>query len=122
VRFVRHLAAALLAAAVIVALGVAWAHSPAASWIGAGNSRPGRHVAPVGLRTLPHGLLKAGADRIVAGPVHIRAGVVLNLPSILDLVRTVVIEAVFIAVVVLIDVARRRRRRARRTASRPLSP
>jgi hypothetical protein len=48
-------------------------------------------------------------------------GVVLNLPSILDLVRTVVIEAAFIAVVVAIDIARRRRRRARRTAIRPLT-
>jgi hypothetical protein len=122
VKFIRHLAAALIAVAVIVTLGVAWAHSPAASWIGAGSSRPGRPVAPVGLRTPPHGLVKAGADRIVAGPVHIRAGVVLSLPSILDLVRTVVIEAAFIAVVVVIDVARRRRRRARRTASRPLTP
>jgi hypothetical protein len=117
VKFVRHLAAVLLAVAVIVALGVAWAHSSAASWIGAGNSRPDRHVAPAGLRTVPHGLLKAGSDRIIASPVHIRAGVALNLPSILDLVRTVVIEAAFIAVVVAIDVVRRRRHRARRTAS-----
>jgi hypothetical protein len=46
VKFVRHLAAALLAVAVIVALGVAWEHSPAASWIGAGNGRADRHIAP----------------------------------------------------------------------------
>jgi hypothetical protein len=36
---------------------------------------------------------------------HIRAGVAFNLPSILDLVRAVVIEAAFIAVVVAIDIA-----------------
>src|SRR5215471_17623103 len=80
------------------------------TWVGAGNRWPGGPVAPVtgrppGLRTLPHGLLKTKSDRIIASPVHVRAGAALNLPDLLDLVRTVVIEAAFIAVVVAIDIA-----------------
>jgi hypothetical protein len=98
-RFARHLGAALLAVAVIVALGVAWEHSPAASWLGAGPGRP----------TADH------------EPVHLRPAAALNLSNLMDLARTVVIEAAFIAMVVAIDVIRRRRRRARRSGTQPLT-
>jgi hypothetical protein len=47
---------------------------------------------------------------------------VLNLPGVLDLARTILIEAAFIAVVVAIDAARRRRRRARSAATPPSRP
>jgi hypothetical protein len=53
-------------------------------------------------------------------PVHLRPAAALNLSNLMDLARTVVIEAAFISVVVAIDVIRRRRRRARRSGAQPL--
>ena len=116
-KFTRHLAAALLAVAVIVASGMAWGHSPAASWLGAGPGRHGGHVTFV-----PAGAA-GGIRPPTAGhePVHLRPAAALNLSNLMDLARTVVIEAAFIAVVVAIDVIRRRRRRARRSGTQPLT-
>jgi hypothetical protein len=116
VKFARHLAAAVLVVAVIVTLGVAWAHSPAASWLGAGRGRPGGpggHVVSV----VPAGIRKLSGDHRPAGT----RSLALNPSDLKDLVRTVVIEAAFIAVVVAIDVIRRRQRRARRSATQPLT-
>jgi hypothetical protein len=134
VKLARHLGAALLAVAVIVALGVAWAHSPAASWlgsgpgrpgIGAGASRPGIESGPGGpgghVTFVPVGV-PAGIRPLTADhePVRLRPAAALNLSNLMDLARTVVIEAAFIALVVAIDVIRRRRRRARRSRTQPL--
>ena len=102
-KFARHLAAVLLAVAVIVASGVAWEHAAAEGNGGAGQ--------PVAAGSRHRALLEPGHG-------HLRAGIVLNLPNILDLVRTVLIMAVLIAAVVAIDVMRRRRRRAGKTAAR----
>jgi hypothetical protein len=123
VKFARHLGAALLAVAVIVAMGVAWEHSPAASWLGAGPGRPGIGTGP----GRPGGHVTfvpaAGIRPLTADhePVHLRPSAAFNPSNLMDLARTVLIEAAFIAVVVAIDVIRRRRRRARRSGAQPLT-
>jgi hypothetical protein len=132
VKFARHLGAALLAVAVIVAMGVAWEHSPAASWLGAGPGRPGIGTGPgrPGIGTGPGRpgghvtfVPAAGIRPLTADhePVHLRPSAAFNPSNLMDLARTVLIEAAFIAVVVAIDVIRRRRRRARRSGAQPLT-
>lgn len=114
-KFTRHLVAVLLTVAAIVALGVAWEHSAAASLLGDSRSRPGRLVtgAPAGPLT--------GKDQVTAGAAaHFRSVAPSDPSDIKDLMRTVLIVAVIMTVVAAIGAARRRHRRARRTAPRPL--
>jgi hypothetical protein len=121
VTFLRHLAAASLTVAVVVALGVVWAH-------GSGNSLAGGHRVAAGspaaiaaqrrIRAL-HGKVIDG--RIVI-PGHSRQVGGFNLANVQDLTRTAVLEAVFIVVVVTASAARRRRRTRRRRALSGASP
>ena len=120
-KFTRHLVAVLLTVAAIVALGVAWEHSAAASWLGDTRSRPGRLVtgAPAGrlVTGAPAGPL-AGKEQVTAGAApHLRS---VDPSDIKDLIRTVPIVAVIMTVVAAIGAVRRRHRRARRTGPRPL--
>ncbi len=130
-RFLRHLGAATAAAAIVVALGLAWAH------FGAQTLAPGPQIRfkqeivtmPPGSRQ-PHGTVAAGhgmrGGGIQVGPnglTVIRARPFdLGLGSMFDPVNlpilrhTVVIEAGVIAVVVALDVLRRRSRRSWRAA------
>ncbi len=106
-RFLRHLAAVVLAVAVIVGLGLLWAHaSGGGTGVGSGLGRPHSREALLRLREI-----KAGAFR-----VHSDDG--FNLADTSDLIRTCVIEAVLAAVVITVSAVRRRHRRTRRTAAR----
>lgn len=100
-KFLRHLAAVVLVVAVIVALGMLWAH---ASGSGAGFG-PGSAPANGTLRLEQ---IKAG----VAGPAD--SG--FDLADSSNLIRTCVIEAGLAAVVITVSAMRRRQRRARRAA------
>jgi hypothetical protein len=114
-RFARHLAAVVLVVAVIVVMAVAWEHSSASGLLGTGPGHPGRHAAPVSAAA------PAGTNSLTRSADRLRGIAAFNLSDLMDLVRTVVIEAVLIAVVVAIDGTRRRRRRARRSAIQPLA-
>ena len=112
-RFLRHLAAACLVVAAVVALGLAWNHFAASTLAGALPARPPGAV----VRPVPSG--SGGAH----GPKAIDLGTFeLGLNSMLQpanwpyLRHTVVIEAAVTAAVVIFDVARRRSRRASRAA------
>jgi hypothetical protein len=115
VKFTRHLVAVLLTLAAIVALGVAWEHSAAASWLGDSRSRPGRLVTGAPASPL------TGKDQVTAGAAaHFRSVASPDPSDIKDLIRTVLIVAVIMTVVAAIGAVRRRRRRGRRTPPRPL--
>jgi len=103
VKFLRHLAAVVLAVAVIVGLGMLWAH---ASSIGTGTER-----APS-----PDALLRL--EEIKAGVIAVHSDNGFHLTDTRDLIRTCEIEAVLAAVVITVSVIRRRHRRLRRTAAR----
>ena len=94
-RFLRHLTAVVLAVAVIVGLGMLWAH---ASGGGTGIGGDVRRAPPAGAIT-----------------VHSDNG--FHLADTGDLIRTCVIEAVLAAVVITASAVRRRHRRLRRTAA-----
>jgi len=94
-KFLRDLAAVVLAVAVIVGLGMLWAH---ASGGGTGIGGDVRRAPPAGAIT-----------------VHSDNG--FHLADTGDLIRTCVIEAVLAAVVITASAVRRRHRRLRRTAA-----
>lgn len=112
-KFLRHLAAASLTVAVLVTLGVAWAH-------GTGHGLAGGHRAdPRSPRVItaqqriraPHGKI---VDGRIVNPGHSPRDDGFNLANLQDLERTAIIEAAAITVVVTASAARRQRRRARR--------
>jgi hypothetical protein len=107
VRFLRHLAAVVLAVAVIVGLGMLWAHaSGGGTGIGSGPRRaPSREV-----------LLRL--EQVKAGVIRVHSDNGFRLADTGDLIRTCVIEAVLAAVVITASAVRRRHRRMRRTAAR----
>ncbi len=115
-RFARHLAAALLAVAVVVALGVAWEHSSAARVIappfpvGPGGPGPGFRR----IEKTPPGQGSHGNVQVIRVAQPENGG--LNLSDLPNLTRTAEIEAAIIAVVVALSLVRRRRRRARARA------
>ena len=139
-KFLRHLGAATLVVAVVVGLGLAWNHFASATLVG-NLAGPGRQliapggavrngkveIAPLGrshgFRVIalppgarpPPGLAKHGIVVVVhSGPMDLGLGSMfdpVNLPSV---TRTVEIEAVAIAAVVLLSSTRRQLRRARR--------
>jgi hypothetical protein len=111
VTYVRHLAAVLLAVTVIVAGGLAWEHSSAASLLGVGHGPPGRHLAAASIG--PPGKHLPSAE---SGP-HFGPAAPPDPSNLQDLIRTLVIVAVIVTVVAGIDSARRRRRRASRTGT-----
>jgi hypothetical protein len=111
--FLRHLAATSLTVAVIVALGLAWAHA-------SGASVPGGHhpgvIRPPGVTAAPQPQALpgkgAGGRGIAAGDPRLAGG--LSLEHLQNLVRTTLVETVVIGIVVAASAARLRRRRARR--------
>ncbi len=106
-KFLRHLAAVVLAVAIIVGLGMLWAHaSGGGTGIGTG---PRRAPSPEALQRLKQ--IKAGVIR-----VHSDNG--FNLADTSNLIRTCEIEAVLAAVVITVRVVQRRHRRMRRAATR----
>lgn len=106
-KFLRHLAAVVLVVAVIVGLGMLWAHaSGGGTGIGSGPRRaPSREA-----------LLRL--EQIKAGVIRVRSDNGFDLADTSNLIRTCEIEAVLAAVVIMVSVIRRRRRRMRRTATR----
>ena len=100
-KFLRHLTAVVLAVAVIVGLGMLWAHA---------SGGPGRGQAPV------HEALQR-TEQIKTGVIRVHSGNGFRLADTGDLIRTCEIEAALAAVVITVSVIRRRRRRMRRTAA-----
>jgi hypothetical protein len=106
VKFLRHFAAVVLAVAVIVGLGMLWAHaSGGGTGIGSSLGRAPSHQA------LPR------LQQIKAGVIRVDSGNGFQLADTRDLIRTCVIEAVLAAVVITVSAARWRHRRMRRTAA-----
>ena len=98
-RFLRQFAAVVLTVAVIVGLGMLWAHDS-----GSGGGIGG------GLRQAP----------IRAGVIRVQSDNGFNLADTSDLIRTGEIEAALAAVVITVSAIQRRRRRMRRaTPTRP---
>ena len=106
-KFLRHLTAVVLAVAVIVGLGMLWAH---ASGGGTGIGS--------GLRRAPSREAILRLERIKAGVIEVHSGNGFDPADTGDLIRTCVIEAVLAAVVITASAVRRRHRRMRRTATR----
>jgi len=100
VKFLRHLAAAVLTVAVIVALGLLWAHAS-----GGGIRRP------------PSTEVLQRVKEIRAGVIRVHSDNGFDLARTADLIRTCVVEAVLAAVVITISAVRRRRRRTRRATA-----
>jgi hypothetical protein len=105
VKFVRHLAAAVLVVVVIVGLGMLWAHASGGTGIGGGPRRPPPREALLRLK------------QIKAGVIRVRSDNGFDLADTGNLIRTCEIEAVLAAVVITVSVIWRRRRRMRRTAA-----
>jgi hypothetical protein len=105
VKFLRHLTVAVLVVAVIVGLGMLWAHAS-----GGGTGAGGLRRAPSREALLPLEQVRAGVIR-----VHSDNG--LNLADTGNLIRTCEIESALAAVVITVSVVRRRHRRRRRTAT-----
>ena len=101
-KFLRHLLAAVLAVAVIIGLGLLWAH---ACSTGTGTERA---PSPEALRRLA---------QVKAGVIGVHSDNGFHLTDTRDLIRTCEIEAVLAAVVITVSVIRRRLRRMRRTAA-----
>jgi hypothetical protein len=129
-RFLRHLGAATAAAAIVVALGLAWAH------FGAQTLAPGPQIrfkqeivtvppdtGPSGTAVAGHGMrgrgIRVGPNGLTvtrAQPFDLGLGSMFDPVNLPILRHTVVIEAGVIAVVVALDVLRRRSRRSWRAA------
>jgi hypothetical protein len=105
VKFLRHLAAAVLVVAVIVGLDMLWAHASGGTGIGSGPRR-----APP-----PEALLRL--EQIKTGVIRVHSDTRFHLTDTGNLIRTCEIEAVLAAVVITVSVIRRRRRRMRHTAA-----
>jgi hypothetical protein len=111
VKFLRHLTAVVLVVAVIVGLGMLWAHA-AGTGIGGGGARqvPSREAL---LRREQIG------EQIKAGVIGVHSDNGFNLADTGNLIRTCEIETVLAAVVITVSaIRRRRRRRMRRAAAR----
>jgi hypothetical protein len=105
VRFLRHLAAVALVVAVIVGLGMLWAHAS-----GAGDGIGG------GLRRVPSREALVRLEQVRAGVISVRSDDGLDLADTGNLIRTCEIEAALAVVVITVSAVRRRHRRMRRTA------
>jgi hypothetical protein len=108
VKFLRHLTAVVLAVAVIVGLGMLWAH---ASGGGTGiGSALRRAPSPQALQRL---------QQIKAGVIRIRPDNGSSFADTANLIRTCEIEAALAALVVTVSAIRRRHRRLRRAVAAP---
>jgi hypothetical protein len=122
VRFLRHLAAALLTVSIVVALGVAWEHSGAAGLIApGGGSRLSREIrlsAPGAIRFV-RGHIEKGGPGLPGGPEVIRVGggAPASLANAPTFARLAILEALIIAAAATAERAWYRRRRARRLAA-----
>jgi hypothetical protein len=96
VKFLRHLTAVVLVVAVIVGLGMLWAHASG------GGTGIGGDVR----RAPPGGMIRVHSDNGF------------HLAATGDLIRTCVIEAVLAAVVITVGTVRRHRRLRRTAAAR----
>jgi hypothetical protein len=105
-KILRHLSAVVLAVAVIVGLGIVWAHTAGGgTGIGSGLSRaPSREA-----------LLRL--EQAKAGVIRVQSGNGFHLAATGDLIRTCVIEALLAAVVITASAVRLRHRRMRRAAA-----
>jgi hypothetical protein len=136
VRFLRHLGAVTLVVAVVVVLGLAWNHFGSSTLIGGlqasfnkqasvSGRPPGAVVLPAGAKAGgPHGGRAAGPHGAViirSGPMNLGLNSMLDPVNLAVLRHTVVIEAVVIAIVVMIDVSRRLWRQERRARQLALS-
>jgi hypothetical protein len=106
VKFLRHLTAVVITVAVIVGLGMLWAHASGGTGTGSGLTQaPSREA-----------LLRV--EQIKAGVIRVHSDNGFHLADTGNLIRTCEIEAVLAAVVITVSVARRRHRRMRRNAAR----
>jgi hypothetical protein len=107
VKFLRHLTAAMLAVAVIVGLGMLWAHaSGGGAAVGGAPRRAPSREALLRLQQIKVGVIRVHSDNGF------------HLADTGNLIRTCEIEAVLAAVVITASGVRRRLRRTRRTAAR----
>ena len=109
VKFLRHLAAAVLVVAVIVGLGMLWAHASGGTGVGSG---PRRAPSPEALLRLEQ--IK---EKIKTGVIRVPSDNGFHLADTGNLIRTCEIEAILAVVVITVSVIWRRRRRMRRTAA-----
>jgi hypothetical protein len=107
VKFFRYLTAVVLVVAVIVGLGMLWAHACGG---GTGSGSP--------LRRAPSRAALLRLEQLKAGVIGVDSGNGFHLADTGDLIRTCVIEAVLAAVVITSSAVRRRHRRGRRAAAR----
>jgi hypothetical protein len=105
VRFFRHLTAVVLAVAVIVGLGMLWAHA-CGGGTGSGS----------GLGQAPSREALLRLEQGKAGVIRVHSGNGFHFANTGELIRTCVIEAVLAADVITVSAVRRRHRRGRRTA------
>jgi hypothetical protein len=136
VKFLRQLGAVTLVVAVVVLLGLAWNHLGASTLVGgqqasfdkqavAGGRLPGAVKLPSGARIVgargagPGG--PRGAIIIENRPMDLGLDSMFQPVNLAVLKHTVVIEAVVIAIVVMIDVSRRLWRQERRARQLALS-
>jgi hypothetical protein len=106
VKFLRQLAAVMLAVAVIVGLGMLWAHASGGGTGIGGSLRRGPS---------PEALVRI--DQIKGGVIGVRSDNGFNLADTGNLIRTCEIEAALAAVVIAVSVVRRRQRRRKRTTA-----
>lgn len=104
-KFLRRLAAVVLAVAVIVGLSMLWAH---ASGTGSGS----------GLRRAPSREVLQRLGQIKTGAIRVHSDNGFHLADTGNLIRTCEIEAVLAIVVITVSAVRRRHRRMRRTAAK----
>jgi len=109
VKFLRHLAAVVLVVAVIVGLGMLWAHASGSTGIGSGPRRLPSREALLRMEQIK--------EQIKVGVIRVHSDNGFNLADTGNLIRTCEIEAVLAVVVITVSVVRRRRRRIRRTAA-----
>jgi len=105
VKFLRHLAAVVLAVAVIVGLGMLWAHAS-----GGGTGTGG------GLSRAPSREAVLQLEQVKAGVIRVHSDNGFHLADTGNLIRTFEIEAVLAAIVITVSAVRRRHRRIRRAA------
>ncbi len=105
-KFLRHLAAVVLMVAVIVGIGMLWAHT-------SGGAGPRPAPSPEALLRL-----KQIKEQIKTGVIRVHSDNGFHLADTGNLIRTCEIEAVLAVAVIMVSVVRRRRHRMRRTAAR----